>query len=137
MNPFSPNFADEMKKLLTLLIMLVYGFASIGATLHLHYCCGKLDKVSFSTTHNKDCPNKGKAFKRCCESKKVDVKLKADHEPVAKWIASQKALSSALPKAIYIVSIQLRQATVSVFTTGPPTPRSSVPLFIRNCVFRI
>ncbi|WP_148661191.1 hypothetical protein [Flavisolibacter tropicus] len=47
-----------MKKLLTLFVILVYGVASAGATLHLHYCCGKLDKISFSAAHNKDCPKK-------------------------------------------------------------------------------
>jgi hypothetical protein len=126
-----------MKKLLTLFIMLVYGFASTGATLHLHYCCGKLDKVSFSTEHNPKCPKKEGVYKNCCDSKQVDIKIKADQQPVVKWVTLQQDSGSTLPLASFLFEGPIKKIVASVHTTGPPVRPSSVPLFIRHCVFRI
>jgi hypothetical protein len=126
-----------MKKLLTLFVILVYGAASVGATLHLHYCCGKLEKITFSAAHNKACPKKDDAFKRCCDSKQVDFKIKADHEPGAKWIYVNKDLTPPFHTAAYYLLTPTQKIPVNEYATGPPLASSPIPLFIKNCVYRI
>lgn len=126
-----------MKKLLTLFVILVYGVASAGATLHLHYCCGKLDKISFSAAHNKDCPKKDGAFKRCCDSKQLEFKIKSDQEPGTKWITVHKDLTPTVQAAACYLLIPTQKIPVNEYATGPPLVVSPVPLFIKNCVYRI
>jgi len=131
------NFVKEMRKLVTLLLVIMYGLASIGATVHLHYCCGKLDKISLSAAHNKDCPEKEGAFKRCCDSKQVDLKINADQEHATKWLSAQSDLGMALPAFACAYTAALRKATINIFATGPPLRSPKIPLFIQNCIFRI
>ncbi|NTS42962.1 hypothetical protein HRG84_18895 [Flavisolibacter sp. BT320] len=126
-----------MKKLLVILLVLVYGLSASGATIHLHYCCGMLEKVSLTTDHNPDCPEKGINKKDCCDSKKLDLKIKADQNLAAKWVASFQAGSEALAVQEYRQPVLIPIAIETVFTTGPPLAGSSVPLFLRNRVFRI
>jgi hypothetical protein len=125
-----------LKKLLIILLMLVYAFSSTGATIHLHYCCGKLDKVSLSTQHNDDCPKQESAQKNCCKSKQVDLKIKADQDLLAKWIATHKDLGTTKPTAHYEHLTPLSLKQLKTFTTGPPL-HAVVPLFIQYCVYRI
>ena len=125
-----------MKKLLVIFLVLVYGLSASGATIHLHYCCGMLEKVSLTTEHNPDCPEKGSDKKDCCDSKKLDLKIKADQNLAAKWVASFQACSEALPIQDYRQPVFTPGKIETVFTTGPPVAGNKIPLFIRNRVFR-
>jgi hypothetical protein len=130
------NFALLMKKLLVIFLMLVYGLSSTGATLYLHYCCGKLDNISFSSTGKKNCPANAVTAKGCCDSKHVELKVKGDQEPAAKWILTQTELSILVGTVSYLLVPSLK-VPVHAYATGPPVVNASVPLFISNCVFRI
>ena len=126
-----------MKKLLTLVLILVYGVASAGATLHLHFCCGNLKTISFAAIHNKDCPKKEGVSKRCCDNKQLDFKIKADQEPGVKWMAVHNDLTPAAHTTTYYLLTFTQEIPVNEYATGPPLVVSSVPLFIKNCVYRI
>ncbi len=73
-----------MKKAFIILLMLMYGASSFGMSLHFHYCCGKLDKVDFSSLKNKQCDS-GKYHnmggKPCCDNKQVSLNIKSDQDP--------------------------------------------------------
>ncbi|RYZ53539.1 MAG: hypothetical protein EOO14_15350 [Chitinophagaceae bacterium] len=126
-----------MKKLLVILLVLVYGLSASGATIHLHYCCGALDKVSLTTDHNPDCPEKGSDKKDCCDSKKLDLKIKADQNLAAKWVTSFQACSEAPVVQYYHQPFFTPGGIETVFTTGPPVADNNIPLFLRYRVFRI
>ena len=126
-----------MKKLLIILTMLVYGLSATGATIHLHYCCGELESVSLSATHNKDCPEKSGDYKPCCDNKQVDLKIKADQNLAAKWVATFADLSTACPVAGYQGVVLQNTLIVHAYSNGPPVHRAVVPLYIKHCIFRI
>lgn len=136
-NIFKLQFYSLLKKLLVILMVMVYGLSATGATLHIHFCCGKLDRVSFSTEHKKDCPKKVKSITKCCSSKQLELKVKADQEPAAKWLALQQ-VQIAIPQVTMQWVMPLAGMQVLLpFANGPPIGSASVPLFIQYCVFRI
>ncbi len=61
------------------MMLLMYGLSSTGMTLHFYYCCGKLDKVNFSSAEVKHC-NKAKRYtareKQCCDDKEIRLNSK-------------------------------------------------------------
>lgn len=126
-----------MKKILVIVLMLVYGLSSTGATVHLHFCCGKLDDISFSSIEKKTCSTKTVSTKKCCDSKHVELKVKADQEPGAKWIMVLKDPSTSVYTTSYYLLAPTKKIPVNAYATGPPLPASLVPLFIKNCVYRI
>ena len=72
-----------MKKILVLLLLFVYSFSTIGATLHVHYCMGKPMNVSLSENKNKVCGKcgmKDTLKKGCCHDEKKEFKIKNDYK---------------------------------------------------------
>jgi hypothetical protein len=74
-----------MKKFLVILLLMVYGASSSGMTLHLHYCCGKLDKIDFTPAQAKPCGTDIKdhemGSKSCCDNKQVSLQVKSAQDP--------------------------------------------------------
>jgi hypothetical protein len=134
-----------MKKLLVILIMLVYGLSSSGMSVNFHFCCGKLDDISISSQKEESCAKDQKSTKdhnsfskqRCCDDKHLEFKLKADQEPSAKWVQAYKQLTSPAFTAISYSLWQPQYKPVNELATGPPLAVSTLPLFIKNRVFRI
>jgi hypothetical protein len=128
-----------MKKLFIILIMLVYGLSSSGMSVSLHFCCGKLDDVSFSAQKEKSCAKDDESFskKRCCDDKHLEFKLKSDQEPSSKWIQAYKQLTTPLITSASYIFWQPQHQPVNELATGPPLKTPALPLFIKNCVFRI
>ena len=119
--------------------MLMYGISSSGMTITLHYCCGKLDDISFSGVEKDRCPM-GDHLKKsgCCNDKQVSAKLHAEQQAATKWVQSTQKQFIAqpyYPSAINVFTAQIIQ--VNRLARGTPIPISQVPLFIKNCVFRI
>lgn len=126
-----------MKKIIVIVLLLVYGLSSSGATIHLHFCCGKLDDISFSSTDPKSCSEKTFNSKNCCNSKHVELKVKSDQEPGAKWLAACKSFTKFHYPVIYHGSTFCGKVTPCEFATGPPQKALAVPLFIQYCSYRI
>jgi hypothetical protein len=128
-----------MKKLFIILIMLVYGLSSSGMSVNLHFCCGKLDDISFSSQKEKGCTKDEDSFskKRCCDDKHLEFKLKSDQEPSTKWIQTYKQLTAPIFTTASYIFWQPQHQPVNELATGPPLGASRLPLFIRNRVFRI
>jgi hypothetical protein len=127
------TFAVGMKKLLAIIILLAYGLSSTGMTLHLHYCCGKLDKVDFSgpgSRHcGKDCLVKNKS---CCDDKQIDLKIKSEHNP-GKFVQSHFDAIKALPfEALSFHPLIGKKPVPEIF--APPPLKDRTALF---CVYRI
>jgi len=128
-----------MKKLLIILLMLVYGVTSSGMTVTLHYCCGKLDDISFTGKQEKQCPMGSKHMKNssCCKDTQLTAKLAADQQLAAKWIASAQSNQAEFAPAFSIDLFNRQVVTGHQLARGAPVPYSTVPLFIKHCVFRI
>lgn len=137
-----------MKKAFIILIMLVYGLSATGMSVSLHFCCGKLDGITISSQKKKSCnpfqeekscakSHDSFSKERCCDDKHLEFKLKSDQEPSAKWIHAYKQLTAPAISTPSIIFWQPQHLPVNELATGPPLATSSLPLFIKNRVFRI
>ena len=65
--------------------MLIYGTATMGATVHLHYCMDELVGWSLWHSDNKECGRCGMKEDKtgCCKDEHKHFKLKADHQKAA------------------------------------------------------
>ena len=119
--------------------MLVYGISSSGATLYVHYCCGKVDRIEFVEKKKSNCPFANKiARKGCCDNKQVQLKIKNDYKVEAQTQLSFKEYC-AYHNYTHPVSEPLfcNYNNILSFTDTSPPLISSTPVYISNCVFRI
>ena len=127
-----------MKKLVAFILIVAYSVNSFGMTLHLHYCCGKLDKISLSSKAPTACKVKTVMENTgCCNNKEFELKIKVDQEA-----GSQQIISFAPQQLISfpVYSSQLffsPKMFVSPVSTGPPLFLWTTPLFIQYCNYRI
>ena len=138
-----------MKKVLATILAVIYLSTSMGATIHLHYCMGKLFSWSLTENNNKNCGQCGMpksstgghcmAVKDgCCKDKLTQVQLDKDQKTTENNYSFSDLSLIAIPATttafpdLHVVSYILGYPT----TNAPPGP-DKVPVFIRNCTFRI
>lgn len=128
-----------MKKLLVILLLMVYGTSSFGMTLHFHYCCGKLKAIDFTPPKDRHCGNSKMELmgnKPCCDDKEVSIKIKGEQSPAKVFQASFQAEAIKPAQQVYLVSTPFETKGLLPEIFAPP-PKLSQPLFLLNCVFRI
>jgi len=132
-----------MKKVLVTILAVIYLSASIGATLHIHYCMGQL--VSVALWHKKSpievCEKCGMPLvkkKGCCEDKHTTIKIKGDHKSPKLNFNFCNCGTSIAALQSEIVSARL------ISLVSAPTPMSNDPpvdehisIFLYTCTFRI
>ena len=75
----------EMKKFLTAILAVLYITTSTGATIHMHYCMGKMSDWSLDSKDSKSCGKCGmktstKKGKGCCHDEHKFVKNNSDQK---------------------------------------------------------
>ncbi|HVU58477.1 MAG TPA: hypothetical protein VHD83_25625 [Puia sp.] len=138
-----------MKKTLATILAIIYLSTSMGATIHLHYCMGKLVAWGLMDTDNKDCISCGMpkqpagegcmvAMKGCCHDEHKQIKNDKDQKPgqgspeLIKLLPAAVTPSYSLWQAPFVNSLIVGQPAIN----GPPLT-NEVPVFLRNCNFRI
>lgn len=131
-----------MKKLLVTILAFIYLTTTIGATVHVHYCMGKLVSWSFWEDKEDKCSVCGMAkaktlAKGCCTEEHKQFKTDKDQKITETTFHLIHAPAVPLSIAYY----ELPAVTISPLTETKPVsnapPRSQVAIYIRNCVFRI
>lgn len=132
-----------MKKCLVAILAFVYLVSFTGATIHKHYCMGKL--ISWTLWDNSAaksaCGNcgmpKGEG-QGCCNDKHIILKAKNEHKfPEINTCMLHPGAGELLPP---LPSIEVPAIiTVEKSYTSVPAPpgNSSLPLFLHNRVLRI
>lgn len=142
-NRFRVNFFElpllRMKKLLAILILMVYGLSSTGMTLHFQYCCGKFEKIDLVPISTKNCAGDNgikEANKKCCDDKEVHLKISSDQSASKILLAASYPIEikTAQPDFFLCNPLETKKLLPEVFA---PPPLSPLPLFILNSVFRI
>jgi hypothetical protein len=74
-----------VKKIVVILLMFTYGSATIGATVHLHYCMNKLVGWSLWYNEKEECIGCGMKEDKtgCCKDEHKYFKIKVDHQKAA------------------------------------------------------
>jgi len=128
-----------MKKIIVAILAVLYLGVSSGATVHLHYCMGKLMSWSFIDSKDDRCADCGmkKNGKNCCtEENKL---IKASDDQKASDIAYQLAQFSAVANHHYpeLPSLPIASVTEQNPLSHAPPRTGKVALYLRNCIFRI
>ena len=130
-----------MKKFLAAILAIAYLTVSSGATIHFHYCMGKLMSWDMSAKSKNNCGSCGmeKAAKKgCCHDEQKQLKVEKDQknaEPVFQLLAvtsdATNHLTAGLPE------MYLSIPAVNHFSTHAPPAQPGIPVYLRNCNFRI
>lgn len=129
-----------MKKLLTTILFVAYFIASSGATIHVHYCMGKVVEFDFSKhSSDKRCPGCGmtKNKKDCCKDKEATFKISDNHQVAISdfTIVAPVSYSENLYADDILVCYNT-QPQSSVQTVNF-SPHKILPLGILHCLFLI
>ena len=134
-------FYTVMKKLLVFIVAVFYLGTSIGATVNLHYCMGRLTNWDLSIKETHTCGTCGmvKSTSKkggCCEDKHHHLQVEKDQKAESRY-------QPEAPIAIAVITTYpdfVTPAIASISEEHPVSnapPRSKVPLRIRYCIFRI
>jgi hypothetical protein len=138
-----------MKKIIASILAVLYLSASMGTTVHLHYCMDKLVGWSLLDHNSRDCSSCGMPKLRSGPEEGCMVKMKGCCHDEHKQFKSEKDQASQLFFAFtkltpviaglsyigqgpLINTISVDQPAIN----GPPL-LCHIPLFLRNCNFRI
>ncbi len=130
-----------LKKFLVTILAFVYLSVSSGATVHLHYCMGKL--LSWGLTEKEDgkcgtCGMQKAEKKGCCHDEHKELKVEKDQK--ASESAFKFLTTSSNAVVVSFIDLPILYPS-SIILDNPSThapPRlGAVPIFILNCNFRI
>lgn len=119
--------------------MLMYGVASIGATLNIHYCCGRIDKIALKAIADDRCPvKKAERKKGCCQNEQLQIKLSGLYQKTneATYIAHVVEIAPVAHTVEWSSPTILNIYSTSFYRIIPP-PLLSVPIQLVNCIFLI
>lgn len=129
-----------MKKIVVILLFLIYGSATMGATIHMHFCMDKF--VGWSLWHNdkdKKCGKCGMKEKKggCCKDEHKQVKLKTEHQKsaTAQYIQFLDVPALVTPLTDFSFKAAAVSLNFPVSNAPPKIPRER--LYILHCVFLI
>jgi hypothetical protein len=130
------NFVLLMKKVTAILLFLLYGAASSGATLHFHYCMGKLQSVGVITESKDRCDNCGMTAgdNACCKDVHKTIKAQKDYQHAAIGFILPATVAPAHVYPVITKETPAIQYAQARFAHGPP---GTVPLFVQFRNFRI
>jgi hypothetical protein len=129
-----------VKKIAVILLLLIYGFTTFGATIHMHYCMNEFVGWSFwhSDKDNK-CGKCGMKEKKggCCKDEHKQVKLKTGYQKTA--VAQYFQLLNKVALITPIADFSFKGTSVSlnfpVSNAPPKIPRER--LYVLYCIFLI
>ena len=125
-----------MKKILAILLLLVYTAASSGTVMSAHFCMGELAGVSIGEKEQDACGYCGMDDAGCCHDLLQVVKL--DDSQMLKTssvVLENNLLSLAQTVDFFPIEIPLdRKENIKCIS---PLKYGDPPIYLRNCVFRI
>ncbi len=129
-----------MKKTVVLLLMLIYGSATMGATVHLHYCMNEFVGWSLLSGSDDKCGKCGmeeKDQEGCCKDEHKQLKLKTDHQK-AGVSAFFMVLAPAITTPVPVFNFQPFLQIIERYSTCHAPPNTGdIPLHVFHCVFLI
>ncbi|MBK5269712.1 MAG: hypothetical protein JJE22_01740 [Bacteroidia bacterium] len=132
-----------MKKFIVSILSFLYITTSTGATIHFHYCMGKL--VGWDLSHNptEKCGKCGMKIKHqlkrnaCCHDEYKQIKNDKDQKlsAVEPYLLHPVIiLSSNFQSELLSLIACIKSETIPVSNAPPGSPGA---IYIRNCVFLI
>jgi hypothetical protein len=128
-----------MKKLIVILLLLGYGLSSFGMTLHVHYCCGRIDKIDITPVKSDKCPVDKKTTKKgCCDDRQVELKIKTDYKNEPSALLKCKSFNDVLLIDNFSTAVFIAVNDSPVHYKEISSPSGAyIPLYKKNCTYRI
>lgn len=129
-----------MKKTVVIVLMLIYGSATMGATIHKHYCMNELVGWSLWHSDKEECGRCGMKEDKtgCCKDEHQHFKLQSDQHKAAAADLIKFNLSPAIVTRIPDFSLEgLVKHTKNYFSSHSPPDADNTRLYILHCVFLI
>ncbi|MFI5133627.1 MAG: hypothetical protein ACHQEB_04785 [Chitinophagales bacterium] len=128
-----------MKKIFVILLTLSYCISSTGMTLHIHYCCGKIDKVNFVQAKEQRCRMcRKKAMKKCCDDRQVSLKIQSDQKAeFAVKVLTKIFQQDKIYASNKITEELLADNHLTGFADNSPPLTKTIPIHILLCIYRI
>ena len=130
-----------MKKIILISLLAVYSIATIGATVHLHFCMDRF--VGWSFFEKKDaicgkCGMKEQDKEGCCKDEHQHFKLDTDHQKsdVATLLHYKLTPQIASVFSAYQLPVYINNAILHAASHAPPDIHKE-RLNVLNCVFLI
>ncbi len=132
-----------MKKVIIAILAILYIGTSTGATIHFHYCMGKLVSWKFGHKLSDRCGKCGMKINHkslnngCCKDEFKQIKNDKDQK--------LSAMPQLLIEPVYVLSSNINSELLSIiastvsdtYPVSNAPPRSRDAIYIRNCVFLI
>jgi hypothetical protein len=132
-----------MKKFIIAILAVLYLGTSLGATIHMHYCMGQLDDWSFRSNTSETCgkcgmEKKGSNDNGCCKDEHKFFKDDTAQKVTVNNLQMMQLFSTALPASfIMLPDVAFTSLTEENPNSHAPPRSCEVPIYKRNCVFRI
>ncbi len=130
-----------MKKAVVILLMFIYGSATMGATVHLHYCMNEM--VGWSLLHNDDgkcgkCGMEEQDKEGCCKDEQKQFKLNTDHPNAELTAFLTMVTTPAIVTEFPNFNAQPLLSTTGEYPTcHAPPDIGNIRLHVLHCVFLI
>jgi hypothetical protein len=115
-----------VKKIIAIFFLIVYGFTSVGATVHMHYCMGEYVGTTLLENKNSKCGKCGmkESNKKngCCKDEHKEFKLKTDHQKSGIANLVNVIAAPVLPTEIPFYNFVLEQNSKFTYTNLHPPP---------------
>jgi len=132
-----------MKRILVTILSVLYMISATGATVHLHYCMGKLVGAAFSHEDKEMCDNCGmekSASKGCCKDIHKTIKASDHQYAKADFNLTNYQSIAILPvvKRLTLSEYCAEQCTsITAQAHAPPALWRTCPIYILVQNFRI
>lgn len=125
-----------MKKFLVTILAVIYLATTTGATLHMHYCMGKIFSVDM--VKKDGCSKCGmQTNEGCCKDEFKVIKVNDNHQLTANEIHFAPSFAVLTNQYNITEPVFFDAATSSSTHNNSPPNSSGTSLCILNCVFRL
>lgn len=131
-----------MKRALIAIFALLYITTSMGATVHMHYCMGKMLDWSLGHNESTECGNCGmkktKKNNSCCKDEQTYIKNHTDQKVGETFFQVPEITSIEIPHSSLEITFPcfITMKGQHANNNAPPL-NNSTAIYIRNCVFLI
>ena len=132
-----------MKKIIVAILSILYISTATGATIHMHYCMGKLINWSLLKHEGDQCGKCGmkKAGEKnngCCKDEHKFVKNITDQKVAESALQLIHVLAFAVPYVFVEIPVKNFSSVTEENPLSHAPPRSrGTHVYILNCVFRL
>ncbi len=132
-----------MKKVIVTILSILYLASTTGASLHMHFCMGKLADWNIGQNKSETCSKCGmdksdEKLNGCCKDEHKFFKNVTDQKISETGFQLIKLFAAVLPVTFFEITLACILSATEENPVSHAPPRSSgVAVYIRNCIFLI